>query len=352
MAKKSTSKITINLVTKSLYPGSGPRGIDVYAQSLYAALLARARMINVILTHDVQSKTKIDVVHYTFFDPFFLTLWGRVHRNKYIVTVHDLIPLVFPTHFSTGLRGRVKWLLQKIALRQANAIITDSVCSQKDISRLANIKMDKIHVVALAGGHTVAPVSLIKQMHDEYAIPEKYILYVGDINWNKNVPGLIKAFSALPISDVHLVLVGKAFKSSQDTHEYQAIAKSIVKSGKSEFIHLIGFVPNHHLSAIYRGAMLYVQPSWYEGFGFPVIEALEQGTPVACASTGSLPEVGGVYVHYFDPHDQKSFIVLLKKLLSHEDIRTQFSVSGKKWAETFTWESVVKNTYAVYEKVI
>lgn len=351
MAKISQSKITIDLVAKTPYPGSGPRGVDVYARNLYNNLSSILGHGKVTLSHDQGTSHSSSITHYTFFDPFFLTLWGKRHASKYVVTVHDLIPLVFPTHFKIGLRGHLKWLLQRTALRGASAIVTDSDCSKTDIARLAGINHDKIHVVPLSGGHTATTEKLVKVVRKEYKLPDKYLLYVGDINWNKNVPGLIEAFADLN-SDIHLVLVGKAFASSKETPEYQVIQEAIKKSGKSDRIHILGFVPSHHLLAIYRGAHLYVQPSWYEGFGFPILEALEQGTPVACAKTGSLPEVGGQHVHYFDPSNSKSFVKVLSEILDNDSLRTQYRESGKKWAHSFSWERVVKETYTVYEKVL
>lgn len=351
MAKISQSKITIDLVSKSPYPGSGPRGVDVYARNLYNHLSGILGHGKVFLSHDQGSNHKASLTHYTFFDPFFLTLWGKKHASKFIVTVHDLIPLVFPSNFKVGLRGRLKWLLQKQALKSVSAIITDSNCSKSDIARIAGISPSKIYVVPLSGGHNVTTEKLVKVVRKEYKLIDQYLLYVGDINWNKNVPGLIKAFSELK-SDLHLVLVGKAFVSSQDTPEYQIIRDAISQSGKSDKIHILGFVPSHHLLAIYRGAHIYVQPSWYEGFGFPVLEALEQGTPVACASTGSLPEVGGEYVHYFDPSNKQNFVKVLNDLIINKDLREKYAKTGKQWAHTFSWEKVVRETYAVYEKVL
>jgi len=351
MAKISQSKITIDLVAKTPYPGSGPRGVDVYARSLYHNLSSILGLGKVFLSRDQGSHHTANLTHYTFFDPFFLTLWGKKHASKFIVTVHDLIPLVFPANFKTGLRGRLKWLLQRQALRGASAIITDSISSKTDIARLTSISQDKIHVVPLSGGHNSTTTNLVKVVRREYKLSEKYILYVGDINWNKNVVGLIEAFAKLE-SDIHLVLVGKAFASSQSTPEYQVIQDAIAHSGKSDQIHILGFVPSHHLLAIYRGAHLYVQPSWYEGFGFPILEALEQGTPVASARSGSLPEVGGEYVHYFDPSSKKDFVKVICDLLRDTDLREKYVDSGRKWALSFSWERVVKETYAVYEKVL
>jgi len=355
MAKKQSEKLVslrVEIVAKVPYAGSGPRGVDVYATSLYNELASTHSRDKTFLSRGSVGNQVVDIVHYTFFDPFFLTLWARKHKAKYVVTVHDLIPLKFPEHFPVGLRGRFKWILQKSALRGASAIITDSTCSQNDICELTGISKEKVFVVPLAAGHTTVNQMLVKTVRSEYALPERYILYVGDINWNKNIPGLIKAFALLQSKETHLVLVGKAFESSKGTKEYSAIHSAITESGLSQFIHMLGFVPSHHLPAIYRGATLYVQPSWYEGFGFPILEAMEQGTPVASSNTGSLPEVAGELAHYFDPSDVGSMSLVIKSLLSNKEKREKFVEDGKKWARTFSWERVVKETHAVYERII
>lgn len=354
MAKKQKPKqisLRVEIVAKAPYPGSGPRGIDVYATSLYNELASTHSRDKTFLSRGSVGTQKVDVVHYTFFDPFFLTLWSRHHKAKYVVTVHDLIPLKFPAHFPVGIKGKIRWFMQKRALLQASAIITDSICSKKDIVELTGIQEDKVYVVPLAAGHTTVNEKMVRMVRSEYSLPERYLLYVGDINWNKNIPGLIRSFGELGSKQTHLVLVGKAFASSKGTTEYKEIEAAIEASGKRDYIHMLGFVPSHHLPAIYRGAVLYVQPSWYEGFGFPILEAMEQGTPVASASTGSLPEVGGIFAHYFDPSDHDGMTNTLKDLLKNKEKREKYIEDGKKWARTFSWERVVEETRVVYEKI-
>jgi glycosyltransferase involved in cell wall biosynthesis len=355
MEKKSKIKklnLRVEIVAKSPYAGSGPRGVDVYATHLYNGLASSYSRNKTFLSRDKTGKQSVDLVHYTFFDPFFLTLWSSKHKSKYVVTVHDLIPLKFPNHFPVGIKGKIRWYLQKRALLGASAIITDSTCSKNDIEGIVGYPKDQIYVVPLAAGHTTVNEKMVRMVRTEYDLPERYLLYVGDINWNKNIPGLIKAFGLLNSKQTHLVLVGKAFESGKGTVEYQAIQNAIDESGKSDFIHMLGFIPSHHLPAIYRGALLYVQPSWYEGFGFPILEAMEQGIPVASASTGSLPEVGGEFAHYFDPNDVPGMTTIIKDLLRNKQKREKYVEEGKQWARTFTWDKVIEQTHAVYEKIV
>ena len=352
LAIPTTKKITIQLVTKEPYRGSGPRGIDLYARNLYEEL-------SLVYPHDhylvgplAKGRAGVKLVHYTFFDPFFLTLHFKGPVKHCVVTVHDLIPLKFPAHFPAGLKGKFKWLIQKSCLRRVDAIITDSTCSARDIHALVGFPQERIFVVPLAAPHTTITADLARSVRKEYSLPERYILYVGDINWNKNVPSLIQAFATLNNPELHLVLVGKAFVNGQGTPELAAIKQAIAESGRAERIHLLGFLPSHHLPAIYHLASLYVQPSWYEGFGFPLLEAMLQDCPVLSSNQGSLPEVGNKFVHYFDPHNGSELASQLKSLMSNDQKRTSLTQDAKKWAKTFTWKKAATLTHAVYEKIL
>lgn len=341
----------VEIIGKSPYAGSGPRGIDVYTRMLGEHISKTLPHESLIVSKDQSSGRPVNLVHYTFFDPFFLTLWGKVPKGTpYLVTVHDLIPLRFPEHFPSGLRGKLKFVFQRLALKKAAAIITDSEASRRDIAHYIKYPEDRIHVVPLAAGSVSATVALGKTIAKEYSLPSSYLLYVGDINWNKNVVGLINAFSKLADNKTALVLVGKAFAGSVMTPELQAINTAIENSPKKQLIKRLGFVPTHHLSAIYKGATLYVQPSWYEGFGFPVIEALSQGTPVLSSKCGSLPEVGGDYAHYFDPRIKNDLFEKLESLLGSTALRTKYHQTGIAWSKQFNWKNVAQRTLSVYEK--
>ncbi|TXH06998.1 MAG: glycosyltransferase family 1 protein [Candidatus Moraniibacteriota bacterium] len=349
--KNISFKGKVEIIGKSPYAGSGPRGIDVYTRKLSEHISKALPHESLIVSRDQVSSRSVNLVHYTFFDPFFLTLWRKVPRSTpYIVTVHDLIPLRFPEHFPSGIRGKFKYLLQKLALKNSAAIITDSEASREDIAKYIGYSEDRIHVVPLAAGSISATHALRKTIAKEYKLPSSYILYVGDINWNKNIVGLINAFSKIQDDKTTLVLVGKAFAGNIMTRELLAINDAIENSPKKHMIRKLGFVPTHHLSAIYKGAALYVQPSWYEGFGFPVIEALSQGAPVLSSNQGSLPEVGGEHAHYFDPNKKNDLAEKLASLLSNTTLRTKYYESGIAWSKQFNWKNVSKATLSVYEK--
>src|ERR1035437_9648563 len=128
------------------------RGTGFYLENLKRSLLKYyPKNEYIFFTRGEKLPKDVEVVHYPYFEPFFLTL-PVFSKNKKIVTVHDLTPLVFPDHFKSGLKGNLKWQIQKLALKNADAIITDSESSKKDIVKFAGINSEKIKVVYLAAG--------------------------------------------------------------------------------------------------------------------------------------------------------------------------------------------------------
>ena len=340
----------ITLVGKRNDSLNRARGVGIYASHLYEALVKNFSSDEYHVKYEAPYRVTSDLVHYPFFDPFFLTLPSRP-KLKTVVTVHDLIPILFSEHFLVGVRGKLKWKMQLARLKRVNAVITDSTCSKEDIIRLTGIDESKIFVVPLAPTQTRVTVTISEKVRAQYQLPRKYLLYVGDINWNKNVIGLINAFNKLEKKGLGLVLVGKAL-AGPDIPEKRAIMQAIQDSPKKDQIKLLGFVPSHHLPMIYKLATLYVQPSWYEGFGLPILEAMTQGCPVVSSSEGSLREVGGDAVVYFDPHKGVAMKNTIHQTLSDLKLRKSMQLAGYKWFKNFSWDKVGRDTHLIYEKVI
>ena len=334
---------------KPLHTGSKTRGVGVYTRELINAFHKTFPGDQFIPSSSVDAHPDADIVHYPFFDPFFLTLPSSFKKPT-VVTIHDLIPLKFKDHFKSGLRGKIKLFIQSGRVRKASHIVTDSEASKKDIIEILHIPGDKITVVPLAHAPEKIPTVMARKIAGKYKLPEKYLLYVGDINWNKNVPGLIETFSKIEDPSLHLILIGKVFGDQPNIPEMAAVKHAIAKSTKSDLIHLIGFVPSHHLPVFYRNATLYVQPSWYEGFGLPLLEAMTYGCPIASSDRGSLKEVGGDAAVYFDP-GQNMFEVVSELLKStrHRNLLVQ---KGLERIKLFSWEATARETKKVYEMVL
>lgn len=341
--------IKIALTTTPLSSGSKTRGIGVYTRELMAAL-SRLKDLKIYPSSQNPYRLPVDLVHYPFFDLFYHTLPLKPSLPT-VVTIHDVIPLKYPAHFPVGLRGRLGLMLQKLSLRSIHSVITDSESSKKDIAHYLSFNPDRIFVVPLAPARHRGTVRLSGKVRDLYQLPAEYLLYVGDINWNKNIPGLLQALSKMVHTDAHLVCVGKVFADKPDIPEYRAIIDTIQALDLNERVHLLSYVPSHHLPVIYRLAKAYVQPSWDEGFGLTILEAMTMGTPVVSSNRGSLPEVGGEAALYFDPDSIKEFSRSLDRIWEDKALRTQLTSLGESRVKQYSWEQTARATAAVYAQL-
>lgn len=346
-------KIAIDI--SPLESGHKVRGTGFYLQNLKTSLLNRyPDNTYVFFGKKIELPKDIDLIHFPYFDPFFRTL-PFIKKYKTVVTVHDLIPLVFPKEFPAGIKGSVKWNIQKNLLQKVDAIVTDSDCSQKDIIRLIGIKKEKVHVIYLAAGDTFTKLELsksrIKEFREKYKLPERFLLYVGDVTWNKNLPRLIDAVKQ---TFVPLVLIGKALGEknydirnpwNKDLVKVQEMIKN-----DSRFI-TVGFISSKDLVIFYNIATALIMPSLYEGFGLPVLEAMKCGCPVITTNESSLPEIAGNAAFYIDPYDVTSITKGIEKVYSDENLRNELKKKGEIQVKKFDWRKTADKTMAVYKKV-
>lgn len=319
------------------------RGTGTYTKHLLESLQKHSETYQLVPFNGPIPST-IDLVHFPYFDPFFLTLPRNVHI-PFIVTVHDLIPIVYKEHFPVGLRGNIKWFIQKRTLQRATAIITDSYASKTDIVQELHVPESRISVSYLAPGVEFCPVEkYVKEaIRQKYSLPKEFLLYVGDVNWNKNIPNLIKAISQ---SNIPLVLVGKAFLNS-GLDEVKHINSVIEEYKAQKKIIKLGFVSQDDLPGLYSLATACVLVSVAEGFGLPILEAMACGTPCVVSSTSSLVEIAGPSV-LVDPFNVNSILngikeALLKKWNQKELI---------SYAKQFSWEKTAGETLALYKKCL
>ncbi len=330
------------------------RGTGFYLQNLQASLEKYYPENKYVYFGRGDSlKGDIDVVHYPYFEPFFLTL-PLFSKNKKIVTIHDLTPLVFPEHFKPGLKGNLKWQIQKKILKNVNAIITDSESSKRDIIKYVGIDSAKIKVVYLAAGSKFKILSSkekVENVRKKYGLPEKFILYVGDATWNKNLPRLMEASSKIKVP---LAMVGKALidkKIDAKNAWNKDLAKTQEMAEKSSNIFRLGFVPSEDLVALYNAATLFIMPSIYEGFGLPILEAMSCGCPVVTSKGGSLAEVAGEAGKYIDPYDSSSIAKGINDVFSSLSLQKELSKKGIIQSRKFTWRKTAEETMDVYRSV-
>ena len=344
--------ITVQFDTTPLGNAHALRGIGVYTRMLSAALQQNQHVM-VVDPHAILPHPPADVLHYPFFDLFQTTLPLR-RRTPIVVTIHDVIPLIFPAHYKPGVKGLLRFWRQRAALQLVDAVITDSLASKRDITRHLGVPASKVFVTYLAASPALQPatVASMKQVRATYALPNQYILYVGDINYNKNLPQLIKALKYLP-PEVHLVCVGKNFVPST-IPEWKAIDQQLLLSDVSSRVHFVTNIPANgsgDLAAIYSAAVAYVQPSLYEGFGLPILEAMQCQTPVVATRTSSIFEVAGPAAELVAPIAEELAEGVKEVLGWSTAQRRRRVVLATSWAEQFTWQKAAQDTVAVYERI-
>lgn len=350
----------ITIDTSPLHSDHIHRGVGEYTKNLIESLHTyEPAHTYALFDSKSQCPSKTDIIHYPFFDPFLLTLPFHSSAPS-IVTVHDLIPIIFPEHFPKGLRGSIRWQIQKYSLQKKQRIIADSECSKKDIIRLTGIAEKKIDVVYLAPSlKSLSVIEKFDVLKKQYGIRNEYFLYVGDVNWNKNILGLLRAYAQFiknqPGMKNHepetLLLVGKAFLN-QDLKETIAINQLCRELGIEKYIIRTGYVPNDSLVSLYSHARALIQPSFYEGFGLPVLDAMALGCPVICTSSSSLLEIAGPSImvdakNHISIADGMACIISLTK-----EERKILIKKGSEWVKRFTWKKVAEETVQSYEKIL
>ena len=362
-------KVAIDLTP--LYSAHQFRGIGFYTKRLVEAMEKIAPKKGIELEF-VKSTDKLlfvgaDVIHFPYFSPFFLTLPGK-KLAKSVVTIHDLIPIKYLEHYPPGIKGRLRWEIQKRRLKKVEAIITDSEYWREEISKLANYPKEKVFVVPLAAGKEFRkfPAHQPSSIKRKYNLPDNFVLYVGDVNWHKNVEGLIEAFakfkiqnpksknlttSKIPsewtIENLKLVLVGKAFED-KNLKETNSIIQLIKEFNLINQTKILGYVPTEDLVVIYNLATVFCLPSFSEGFGLPVLEAMACGCPVVAGKTSSLPEICGEAAVLVNPYDVNEIAKGISKAIENKE---KLVKKGIRQAGEFSWEKTANFTLEVYEKV-
>ncbi len=330
------------------------RGVGSYIKMLVENLPKYDKKNEYVFVENKKFPLDIDLIHYPYFDPFFITL--PLHSNKkFAVTVHDLTPLVFPEHFPVGIRGRAKWEIQKRLLKGAAAVVADSESSKRDIREIGGIREEKIRTVYLAADRAFKKLEIGNwklEIGRKFSLPENFLLYVGDATWNKNLPRLIEAVRK---TKYKLVMVGKVWSGSISdisNNPWNDDLKFVVNEidGDQRFVKP-GFVSDEDLVGIYNIATSLIMPSIYEGFGLPVLEAMSCGCPVICSRGGSLEEVAGDAVQYVDEQSSDSIAEGVEKVMKDSILRKKLSEAGIKHAKKFAIERSIRELVKVYEQI-
>lgn len=344
--------IDISPISKKSNSSHKVRGVGSYINLLVNNIEKFDKKNSYVFVEDKNFPSNADLIHYPYFDPFFITL-PLIKKKKTVVTVHDLTPLVFPKNFPVGVKGSVKWLIQKQSLKNVDLVVGDSMASKNDIEKIVGIKNSKVHVGYLAVSQDfkeLRPGPWVSEIQQKYNLPEKFVLYVGDATWNKNLPRLIEAIKK---TKYPLILVGKIWGTNLSQipeNPWNDDLRSVLKKIENDpqFLKL-GFVPDEDIVKIYNVASVLVMPSVYEGFGLPVLEAMSCGCAVVSSRGGSLPEVGDESVYYVDHKSVDSIAEGVSRVMTDKKLRDNLITKGLERAKFFSVEKTIKELIGIYE---
>ncbi len=284
----------------------------------------------------IAKRQKADINH--ILDHSISHLIGSLEPEKTIITCHDLIGLEIPDSIPFWKR-RIFWGNIIRNMSKAHKIITVSQHTKNDILKYSSCKSNDI-VVIYEGVSTKFRQIEKDKIEERFKFRKPAILHVGHDNFYKNVEGLIKAISLLR-KEVLLVKVGSISKNQL----------GLLRKLKIDFVQFMG-LPEEELIQIYNAADLLVYPSWHEGFGFPVLEAMACGCPVVCSNTGALPEVASDAAIMVSPGDISGIVVAIERIQGSQGLKQQLCEKGLKQAQKFSWEKTAMETADVYRKII
>lgn len=294
-----------------------------------------------------------------------------VHPQRSVVTVHDLGYLHYPQAHTMSQNIYLRWSTlhnARSATGGAGCALADSEATRRDLIEHYEIPPARIIVVYPGWDENLAPVkdpAALAEIRAHYGLTSPYLLYVGTLHPRKNLVRLVQAFAAAlrslpsapgeegkeraplqsPSSNLQLVLAG------QRGWLYDEVFAEVRKLDLTGRVVLTGYVPDSDLAGLLSGALAFVFPSLYEGFGFPVLEAMACGTPVVCSDVSSLPEVAGDAALMVDPVDTDALAAALHRVVTEEGVRRELVEKGFRQVRRFSWRRCAQETLQILEDV-
>lgn len=273
--------------------------------------------------------------------------------GKVVITVHDMVYKTFPE----TVRARTKYMLDtglKRSMKRADMIVTDSEFSKSEILKYFPKHEDKLFVVPcgvdLEKFKPCENPEIIPEVKKSLGIDGEYFLYLGTLEPRKNLERLIRAYNIL--AQKRRKNLPKLVLAGGKGWLYDGIFALVNSLGLEDMIIFTKYVPSEHMNPLMCGALAFVFPSIYEGFGMPPLEAMACGVPVLTTAAASLPEVTGDCAVIADPYSEESIAGGLERLCDDSELRADLSIRGRKRAETFTWERSAEILYGLYKKLL
>ena len=294
-------------------------------------------------------RLRVDVFH--GMDHVGIPLVGR--SGKYVVTVHDVIPLILPETFTPRHRLVVRLALARVR-RKADLVVVPSHAVKRDVVRRVGLPEDRVVVTHEGCEPRFRPVRSERALRDvaaRYGLPPRYVLAVGTLEPRKNLTTLLEAFARLRRdgavdADLRLVLAGA--RGWLD----EPIFATVRSLGLEDAVRFTGFVVDDDLPAVYSGAALFVFPSLHEGFGLPLLEAMACGVPVVTSNVSSMPEVAGDAATLVDPRDGEGLAAAIARSLRDAALRDRLREAGIARARQFSWEATARRTLDAYASLV
>lgn len=299
----------------------------------------------------ILKRINADLVHFPHFNVSYL------YRGKFLVTIHDMIHKHYQMRRATThdlITYKLKHLGYKTIFRKAVngsvKIITPSEFVKKQLIDELKVEGSKIMVTPEGVEDNLSSIgnnlSSVKshQILEKLGVKTPYIFYVGNAHPHKNVEGLIEAFKETKENGLQLVLAG-------NDHYFWHRIKMNHRFRRDEIVYT-GFVSDEELVALYKNARCFVMPSFEEGFGIPIFEAMILGCPVVASNAGSLKEVGGDAALYFNPHNLGDMGDRIDRVLKSERLRQELIKKGKMRVKKFSWKKMTEQTLEVYSECV
>ena len=363
-------RIAIDGVAASEKKGSG---LSVFTRNLISSLrsVAPAEFEFEVMTSALAEGRKITTLNRLFWEN--VTLPARVLKasvkllhvpafapslikvSKLVVTVHDLIGMLFPNQM--GMPSAIYWgkWLPSMA-KKADIIIADSFQTKMDLVTKLRIAEKKIRVIYLSGHEEFKSgisTSQISEVRQNLGITERYFLFVGSLEPRKNLERVLEAFSRLSKessqnNDYQFVIVGsKAFAHGK---YFQDMLKKLLLD--SNRIIATDYIDQESLNSLYCGALGLIFPSLYEGFGMPILEAMGAGCPVLTSNLTSTPEVAGDASLLVNPYEVGEILDGMRALGANDGVRSKLRQNGYEQIKKFSWEKTARQTIDIYKELL
>lgn len=267
-----------------------------------------------------------------------------IHPKNTIVTIHGLEYEFFPEGYSFWERLYMRWSI-KFSCRWAKKIIAVSKNTKKDLMNLYKVPEKKVEVIYEGVDLVQNPKFKVQSYSSKFEVDKPYLLFIGRLEKRKNIEGIISAFEIL--KDKHKILYKLVLAGKFGYGEYDIKNKLNTSKYKSE-IFIPGFIKKENKGELIKNADIFLFPTFYEGFGLPILEAQSLGVPVVTSNVSSLPEVGGESVFYVDPHEPEIMADTIFRLISNQNMKDDIIKKGYENVKRFGWEKCAEEIAEIF----